>query len=583
MFVRRVVVFVFILTMLAQQQAMANVALAAKPVSNYVVNRMINGTITKVAARRGFAANDPIIAQTQASVSQSLTAVNTVSALAGVGLAIVGAPVWLTVAAGLGVLAIGTALVSSSIDIQVKQQPSAISIDSQGQVISLVQPSTSSPPTNAGTTAAHYADYDYMLSAIPKVPVTPVQAQPNGFFYAMYLTLPGTIQRFYGFTTIGEVYKTDDCLGGYFCDALPYYKTASGYAYSFFPNDDGATINAGLQYVFRNETDLINNYPLPWFMFMNDYSNTTASQYVREYLYTDKKIEVHYSPNGTREIYFSYKLQERYVYMFFSGRSYNVKYVGRDTSKPTSSWSAPLERTIPLFSSNTKKTTLFGLSPTYKSFFYFHPESAPSYYSDLDAFVANQPQATGDARIQEQFLAQMVNNAWSKAAQQQGYEGLPYSYSDPVTVNDVLGAGVPVLLSDLLRPAAPDNMPVPLDPSVTSAPPPQTGTQTGVTPVNVSVNAKVDLGPDPNTAEPTLESPPTAQSILDPVLALLPGFKSYAVPQHIGICPKPEFSLFDKTITMTTHCDIAEEHRGPIVAIMTLVWSLMALFIVLRA
>ncbi|WP_428718301.1 hypothetical protein [Undibacterium curvum] len=111
------------------------------PAANFVMNRAIGGVITRVAVARGFAANDPRIATTLAGTSQSLSAVNAVSTVAGVTLAVAGAPVWLTLAASLGVLAVGAAIVAGKSTIKLQNGGIIFSSNQQNVPLPYTPPS----------------------------------------------------------------------------------------------------------------------------------------------------------------------------------------------------------------------------------------------------------------------------------------------------------------------------------------------------------------------------------------------------------------------------------------------------------
>jgi hypothetical protein len=119
---RLFVVFLIAMVLWQEQQAHAQV-LPAAPAANFVMNRAVAGVVTRVAIGRGFAANDPRIAATLTGVGSSLTAVNVASTVAGVGLAVSGAPVWLTIVAGLGVLAVGAAIVAGTASLSLDSTP----------------------------------------------------------------------------------------------------------------------------------------------------------------------------------------------------------------------------------------------------------------------------------------------------------------------------------------------------------------------------------------------------------------------------------------------------------------------------
>ncbi|WP_230387881.1 hypothetical protein [Burkholderia pseudomallei] len=97
-----------VFAMMCNQQAHAQALLA--PVENFVINRAEAAILTRIAIQRGFAANDPRIAATLAGMGKASTALNVVSTGAGVALAFAGAPVWATLLAGAGIIALGTAL-----------------------------------------------------------------------------------------------------------------------------------------------------------------------------------------------------------------------------------------------------------------------------------------------------------------------------------------------------------------------------------------------------------------------------------------------------------------------------------------
>jgi len=98
-----------------------------------------------------------------------------------------------------------------------------------------------------------------------------------------------------------------------------------------------------------------------------------------------------------------------------------------------------------------------------------------------------------------------------------------------------------------------------------------------------SANPLENLGPDPGIGSPTLETTPTAQQILAPILGLMADFRSFVVPAHESTCPKPTFQLFGKSIVMDAHCNIAEQQRAALYAVMAAVWLLAGALIVLRA
>jgi hypothetical protein len=184
--------------------------------------------------------------------------------------------------------------------------------------------------------------------------------------------------------------------------------------------------------------------------------------------------------------------------------------------------------------------------------------------------------------MSNEMLAATANVAWKAAATNTG--GLPWSASDPITPADVAEwrasnpSAVPTV-GDLTAPIT-NGSAVAVGPSATPGGSINPSTGPVTTP---GTGTQVDLGPNPNTPSPGLEATPTAQQILSPVLNLMPDLKAFAVPAHVGTCPKPSFVAFDKTYTFDSHCGLVESNRSIIEAAMLLVWSIGAVFIVLRA
>ena len=124
-------------------------------------------------------------------------------------------------------------------------------------------------------------------------------------------------------------------------------------------------------------------------------------------------------------------------------------------------------------------------------------------------------------------MADTINKAWQKAAMDPTYQGVPYSYSDPVTAADVSAwqasnpASYPTvqdLLSQAVNPAT-GSVPV-TAPGTGTVTPPVTNPGTGTT-----VNVTLDLGPNPGIQTPGLEATPTGSQILAPLMNMMPGLK----------------------------------------------------------
>lgn len=125
----------------------------ALPAANFVVNRAVSGIVTKSLIKRGFAVNDPRYGATLAGVSKSMSSVNTAGAVAGVALTIAGAPVWLTVAAGLGIMLAGAAIVAGTTKVSIENNKLVVINDSYQNATP-----PDYPPVNIGADNT-YANY----------------------------------------------------------------------------------------------------------------------------------------------------------------------------------------------------------------------------------------------------------------------------------------------------------------------------------------------------------------------------------------------------------------------------------------
>lgn len=193
------------------------------------------------------------------------------------------------------------------------------------------------------------------------------------------------------------------------------------------------------------------------------------------------------------------------------------------------------------------------------------------------AAIENIPPSELSKPVSNQFLAAAANTAW-KAATNAG--GLPWAASDPVTPADVAEwvAANPSMVptvGDAIAPVS-NGSAVVVSPGGSSQP----STGPVATP---GTGTNVDLGPNPNTPAPALESTPTAQQILAPVLGLMPDLKSFSVPTHSASCPTASFAAFGQTYVLNSHCGLIESNRRLIEAAMLLCWTLASVLIVLRA
>lgn len=498
--------FLFLITSILFQQQASSQALPVAPAANFVMNRAVAGVLTRVAVARGFAANDPRIATTLLGVSSSLTAVNTASTVAGVGLAIAGAPVWITVAGGLGVLAVGAAIVAGI---------STLSLQNGGLVVS----------TTSGVAAPTY---------------TPPSIVAN--------------DRYSDFAALGlRVYRDASCVQSQFCYAYPLLPSGTR-PYTWNPNIGDNTQGQAFV-VFFSLQDLTDSFPILKHKAGQSWTQTTSDSTQNITWNWVTRPSFSYSDNGSFKLIATYTTTTNCI----SGSC--------TSSSRTSNWD-----------STTSAIDIGQVegSRTYKSLDEAYPDIAQS--------AKTQP-------LSNDTVARIADQAWKNAAAQPGYQGLPYSVTQPVTATDVATwqaenpTSMPSL-NDLLAPASLPNtstVPISVTSTTTNPNPNPTPDPNAIYNVNIVNVPRVDLGPNPNIAAPTLEATPDALVILYPLFTLFPELKNYQAPQHASGCPKPQFDVFGKTITMDSHCTLAEQHRLAIGSIMIVVWMLVSILILLSA
>jgi hypothetical protein len=534
----RIIASILCFTILFQQQCAFAQAQVVAPVANFVVNRAIAGTITRVAIARGFAANDARIAATMVGVGSSMSAVNVASTVGGVALAVAGAPVWLTVLGGLGILAVGAAIVAGSTSLKVGSG-----------VVSVVTgaPTTAPPYTPPSTDLLAATDPDYKVVA---------QFIADG----------------------SKLYKTNWCTSDralpcvklpefrYWADGAPVYRislcTEAGSSVACKSGGSGIVI--------------------PYWT-MEEF----AAHYFDGALWSGPGGGGQYT--RTKNSFVGIP-----VLTFDSAGNGSIQGTARQTwecheGSPTGPHCAgsPQSSNFNFFSSNEGQKLAF-----------YKPQASSQSFSSLDNAVAGIDATQKAEKISPDVLAQMVDRAWQNAAAQPNYQGLPYSATQPVTPADAAGwqnenPSLNPTLGDLLVPASSaGSSSVFISSDAASSPNPGTGTgtspnptPTGVTDVNVvnSPTVRVDWGADPDVPTPSLEQTPTASAILSPLLNLMPSLRSFTVPSHGAACPKPSFSLFEKQIVMDSHCALLDGVKPTLYAVMAFVWLMLAAFIILRA
>lgn len=210
--------------------------------------------------------------------------------------------------------------------------------------------------------------------------------------------------------------------------------------------------------------------------------------------------------------------------------------------------------------------------------------------------VSQLPRQQLEQPVDYSSMALMINKLWKDAAAGSGYQGIPYDATNPITTSTVQSfaqenPAVYPTVGALVAPIGTSGSAVVstgLSPSSTwtlnNVVSPTQTVNSGNTTTLAPASPTTDLGVDPNIRFVAPETP-TAQSILDPILNMLPGWRSATFTAN-GTCPKPVISFapfMNLTVTMTSHCDLLEANRALIASIMSGVWLLIAALIVLGA
>ena len=92
----------------------------------------------------------------------------------------------------------------------------------------------------------------------------------------------------------------------------------------------------------------------------------------------------------------------------------------------------------------------------------------------------------------------------------------------------------------------------------------------------------IDLGgQSPAPGDPTATTSAELNTALE--LPLLQSFKTFSLPGHVSECPRPSFTWRSTSYVIDAHCALLDAHTALLRAAMSLVFSIGALFTVLRA
>lgn len=182
------------------------------------------------------------------------------------------------------------------------------------------------------------------------------------------------------------------------------------------------------------------------------------------------------------------------------------------------------------------------------------------------------PEEYKACRLHPKFIKKMAQALMNDAVDQPTYNGAP---PQPIQDDDVCDNGATVRdLGDNPTNNNPSGSPT------CDEPPPPLPTSTPPTGGNTT-NVTVDLGPNPNIPEPTLEDPPSG--IMDPFFDWLPDLPSLTLNTGSATCPTWQINAYDWNLTIDKQCPLIEQNRAAIGALMLIVFAIGAGMIVLRA
>lgn len=184
-----------------------------------------------------------------------------------------------------------------------------------------------------------------------------------------------------------------------------------------------------------------------------------------------------------------------------------------------------------------------------------------------------------DTQLDNWTVADMLTNLLSEAASKTGYEGVPFTDDDYITDTEVANAlkslNGTLTAASLMTSVEDKNGNIVISNTTTNV--------GGDTSNETTIEAKVDLGEDPNIKSPELEETPTGKQILAPIQESMPFLNDFKITGRDAQCPVARFSVFDHDYVIDKHCDLIEQNRKLIELFVSILWAFVALRAVLKA
>jgi len=182
--------------------------------------------------------------------------------------------------------------------------------------------------------------------------------------------------------------------------------------------------------------------------------------------------------------------------------------------------------------------------------------------------------------IDYEVLADIFNEIIYSASSAEGYEGVAYSTSTPITAAEIQAVAKAMGLNptqyDLFYSTVSDG-------DMLSTVEKQYTTIINDTTHNDTNHDTGKEDVDYTFTGPELENIPTGFEVLAYLDNLFPFLRNFELTEKSASCPIGTFEAFGQTYTIDTHCPLLEENRTLFQTIMLIVWAFVSLRIILKA
>lgn len=267
-----------------------------------------------------------------------------------------------------------------------------------------------------------------------------------------------------------------------------------------------------------------------------------------------------------------------------SSGSYRCSVERRSKANPEYGWSVAGQEYVYLESDGSSQSMTCPVNSYSDGFSCYSldgGESSEPVLMTVPEAVVNIPENDLSLQLNPQITAELMNHLWADASAQPGYQGIPYSPSNPVLPQDVEGVtDIPQpTVDDFVRPVDRPTVDTPV--AIGPAEGGMAGEGSGA--INPGVGDQINIGSDPVIGSPKIDDSVTVKMIIGPLLTLFPEVKNIKLDKRQDVCPKFVFFVFNQQYEISEHCVLFEDNKNAISAFMMLSFALSSLIIVLRA